>query len=136
MKNQNLINSKSFALSYWHSVETFGVEAVEKELNQPLWSKKYPDILQKIHSGDIKIRNQSVLPGEIVYEIAGRPECLYDFYESEDRKFLYAAFRDKLLTAPFDVSKAKAIKRQDALMLYGSYSLFKAADVGVGRKGE
>lgn len=134
--NQKIMDDKLHTLSYWHSCKTFGKAAVIDVLGQSVWSKKYPDIIQGLQSLEIPVKNRVVLPSDVVYEIARHPECLYDFFSSGDGESVYATHRGKPLVRPFDISKSKLIPRQEALMLFGSYALFRAVDVGEGLKGE
>jgi hypothetical protein len=136
MKPDRTSTNDPYSLTYWHAIETFGDVAVEAVINQASWSKEHPEVIKRANSREVITRNQTALPGAMIQEIAGRSECKYDFYEDEEQQVIYASFNDQELVRPFDVSKAKLIDRQDALLEYGAYSLFKAVDTGVGRRGE
>ena len=123
-------------MSYWHATQTFGLEAVTNVVLEGRWSERHPDLFRRIGSEDIRLKNTTVLPAETVREIAAKPECIYDFFADSDGVHLYAALRGEPLLRPFDVSSAKRIPTGEALSLYGGNCLYKAADTGVGIKGE
>jgi hypothetical protein len=136
MEHKRLSSEKDLAMTYWHATEAFGVDAVNIVLGQGKWSETHPDTVQGTLSSDIRLRNRTVLPAEIVYEIASRPECIYDFFADPDGAHLYASLRDQPLIRPFDTSQAERIPTHEALVRYGAYCLYKAADAGVGLRGE
>ena len=77
------------------------------------------------------------MPGEVVFDIADREECLHDFYADPDGVHLYAAPRKRKWTEPpvAEVLDHK-VSAQDALLMYGAVSPFVAIDKGSGLRGE
>jgi len=131
------LSDNILSLKYGLVVVTFGIEAVDKVIKQPKWAKKYPDLIQKILSEDLT-KGNVILPGEIIYEIAGRDECRDDYYADPDGKRLYAGDRSRK-SANLSTAEKRGyskIPNQEALLTYGAYCLFAASDRGVGYKGE
>jgi hypothetical protein len=79
-----------------------------------------------------------VLPGEIVYEIAGSEKCRDDYFADPDGVRLYAVDRVQMESGPPAAEARGHIKfpNQLALEIYGPYCLFSASDKGIGYKGE
>ena len=123
-------------LSYWHAVQTFGAEATDSVLKDPSWRVKFPEMVDGIQSQDLRTKNITLLPAEVLVAVAGREDCLYDFHADPDGIRLYASLRGQPPSLPFDVKDAVLLPRQEALARYGASCLFRAADLGVGRKGE
>jgi hypothetical protein len=129
-------DSRLGSLSYWHAVQTFGAEATNAVLEDPAWPEKYAEMVDRIGSEDLRMSNVTLLPAEVLIAIAGREDCLYDFHADPDGIRLYASFRGQPSALPFDEKDAIRLSRQQALAQYGASCLFRAADLGVGRKGE
>jgi hypothetical protein len=102
-------------LTYWHATQIFGPDALTQVLAEGRWSERYTDLFKRIGSEDIRLRNTTLLPAEVVREIAARPEFIYDFYADPDGVHLYATHRDEPLVRPYDVTKARPIPAGDAL---------------------
>jgi hypothetical protein len=117
-------------------VQTFGAESTNEVLKDPAWHEKCPELVERILSGDIRTKNVTILPAEVLIAIAGREDCLYDFHADPDGIHLYASVRGQPLALPFDAKDAIPLPRQEALRRYGASCLFRAADLGVGIKGE
>ena len=129
-------DSRIELLSYWHAIQTFGAEATNAIPEDPAWRKKYPEMVEGVGSNDLRTKNVTLLPEEVLIAIAGREDCLYDFYADPDGIHLYCSFRGQPLALPFDTEDAIRMSRKEALVEYGASCLFRAADLGVGRKGE
>jgi len=123
-------------LSYWHAVQTFGAKATDEVLANPVWSQRFPAMMEGIRSPDIGTRNTTLLPLEVLNAIARRDECLYDFHADPDGIRLYASHRGQPPSLPFEVKEAVLLPREEALRRYGASCLYYAAELGVGRKGE
>ena len=124
-------------MPYGLALSTFGQRAVDFVLSKPKWRAKFPAVLQQVQSTDTA-RFGSVLPGEIVYEIAGHQTCPYEYFADLDGKRLYAVERERKrpgLSAA-EAQGAQKMSAQEALIVYGACCLFTAIDKGVGIKGE
>ena len=128
------LSDKDLSLTYWQATVAFGEEAVDAVVRSLAFSREYPELAERLESGDQLEVSHTDLPGEVVYEIAGRPECLYDFHEDESGEWLYPSMRDQELLWGFPVFGARRLPRQEALLEYGAYCLFDAVDVGPGFK--
>lgn len=135
MNTQISLNDNILTLRYGLVVVTFGQRAVEGVLHQEKWIEKYPDLFQSLKEESI---SYVILPGEIIYEIAGRDECLDDYWADPDGRRLYAISRKQPAsnTAMLEAQALKKLSNQQALLEYGSYCLFAASDKGVGNKVE
>jgi len=136
MEGRYDVSSQEVSLLYGLALTVFGEEAVRSVLRQPKWDNKYSSLLSKPES--MEAREFAIyLPGEVVFEIAGREECLYDFYADPDGVHVYAAPRKREWTEPpvAEVLGHK-VSAQDALLIYGAVSLFAAIDKGSGLRGE
>jgi hypothetical protein len=129
-------DSRIESLSYWHAVQTFGAEATHGILEDPAWREKYPEIMEGVSSNDLRTKNVTLIPKEVLVAIAGREDCLYDFYADPDGIRLYCSFKGQPLALPFDTKDAIRLSLQEAFAEYGASCLFRAADLGIGRKGE
>lgn len=137
MKNKHDLSNHAIDLYYGLALIAFGEEAVNIVLNHAKWLEKYPDLIKRLNSTD-STKYGILLSGEIIYEIAGRNECRDDFYADLDNERLYAVERDRKWAEP-SVAEARGYKKiptQEALLTYGAYCLFKAADSSYGRRGE
>jgi hypothetical protein len=134
MRSQS--DSSIESLSYWHAVQTFGAEATDAILEHPAWREKYPEMVEGIYSNNLRTKKVTLLPEEVLIAIVGREECIYDFHADPDGIHLYCAFRGQPLALPFDTKDAIRLPRKEAFAEYGASCLFRAADLGVGRKGE
>jgi len=137
MEKRYDVSSKEVSLHFGLALTVFGEDAVRSVLRQTKWDERYSSLLAKLESMEAKVFGIS-LPGEVVFEIAGRDECLYDFYADPDGIHLYAGARKREWTDPpaAEVLGDKKISAQDALLAYGAVSLFAAVDKGSGLKGE
>lgn len=136
MKYAYQISDDMVRMLYWQAKTTFGEAAVKVVLHDPVWRAKYPKLIEQALSDDYRIRRPVILPGELVYAIAGRDECVDDFYGHPDRERLFAASRKYRGHTACDFQGYPLIPNQEALLTYGAYCLFKAADRGIGYKGE
>ena len=136
MKTEPNLSNETLSLKYWQAVITFGQEALEAVIGAPGFSRKHPELAEKLETLNLAQLKRIILPEEIIYEIAGRPESLYDFHADAGGNLLYPSGRGKELVRPAGVSDAKKLPTQKALLEYGAYCLFKAVDVGTGYKGE
>jgi hypothetical protein len=121
---------------YGLALTVFGEDAVKSVLRRPQWREKYRGLLVAAETMEAKAFG-TPLPGEVVFEIAGREECLHDFYADLDGIHLYAVPRKRQWADPSvaEVS-GKKLSAQDALLTYGALSLFSAVDKGSGLKDE
>jgi hypothetical protein len=119
------------------AIVTFGEDAVKEVLSMPKWKKKYETVIESIQLEGV-IQRDTILPGEIIYEIAGRDECKDDYYADPDGIRLYAVDRNPNKSKTISAEKQEIVKiqNQEALIRYGAYCLFSASDKGVGSKGE
>jgi hypothetical protein len=124
------------SLRYWQAIVAFGHEAVENELAEPRWCEKHPEIVEALASSDEQAKRGILLPGDIVFEIAGREECAEDFYADPDGKRLYAVEREWRDRSGPESRGHVLIPNQEALLTYGAFCLFRASDKGIGYKGE
>jgi hypothetical protein len=129
-------DARTSLLSYWHAVQTFGGEATDEVLADPVWSERFPAVTEGIGSTDVRIKNTTLLPMEVLTAIAGRDDCLYDFHADPDGIRLYVSHRGQPPSLPFEVRDAVLLPREEALRRYGPSCLYHAAELGVGRKGE
>jgi hypothetical protein len=130
------ISSEEVGLPYGLALTAFGAEAVRSVLQQPRWAKLYSSLQSKAQPTDGPTTFGIRLPGELIFEIAGRGECLYGFYADPDGVRLYAAARKRDWTPAAEVLGGKSITAQEALLAYGAVSLFTAVDKGSGLRGE
>ena len=130
------MSSDEVELPYGLALTVFGEEAVRSVLLQPRWAKVYSSLQSKAQSTDGPTAFGIPLPGELIFEIAGRAECLYDFYADPDGVRLYAAARNGDWTPAAEALGGKRITAQEALLAYGAVSLFTAVDKGSGLRGE
>jgi hypothetical protein len=93
-------------------------------------------MVEGVSSNNLRTKNVTLLPEEVLVAIAGREDCLYDFHADPDGIHLYCSFRGQPLALPFNANDAIRLSRQKALAEYGASCLFRAADLGIGRKGE
>ena len=138
MSGRYRLSDEELRLMYWQAVITFGKEAVECVVNRPMWIRKYPEIIRNAKSKDMRIKNDTLLPGEIVYEIAGQEECTHYFLAHPSGEKLYSApkkRKQKELLA-IDLKDYTKISSEEALLIYGAYCLFMAVDNIYGYKGE
>jgi len=125
-------------LLHWQAVTIFGAAAVDIATSQPEWRSTCPDLIVRVSSPAIRERYDAVLPGVVVYAIGQRPECVDDYYADPDGKRLYAVARTRKWEDPSS-AEAEGMDRipcPAALLTYGSYCLFMAADRGVGYRHE
>lgn len=140
MKQENIRSHENMAIYYGLALITFGEDAVNNVLNEVEWRKKYPDLMRQFQSTEGKYK--TTLPGEIVYKIAGRDDCIYDFYASPDGERLYSKDRHKKWDVPraidieIETKGFRHVPSQQALLEYGVYCLYKAVDSTYGIKGE
>lgn len=123
-------------LSYWHAVQTFGAQATDEVLANPVWRERFPVVTERLRSADIGTRNTTPLPAEELTAIAGRDDCLDDFHADPDGIRLYASHRGQTPALPFEVKEVVLLPREETLRRYCASCLFHAAELGVGRKGE
>lgn len=137
METKYDISSAEVQLAYGFALIVFGEAAVGKVLGHAKWLEKYPSALSRVHSEE-STKFGVTLPGEVIYEIAGQEECLYDFYADPDGVRLYAVARDRKWAEPpaAETMGDRKISAQEALLSYGAHSLFAAVDKGTGLKGE
>jgi hypothetical protein len=139
MRSSNT-SDQDLSLKYGLAVVTFGQRAVEDALGQAKWSEKYPELFDRLESTNQNViaRANLVLPGEIVYEIAGNEKCRDDYYADPDGERLYAVDRIRVEPGPpaAEARGHRKIPNQLALVTYGAYCLFSASDKGIGYKGE
>jgi hypothetical protein len=129
-------SSQDLSLTYWQATIAFGEEAVDAVVRSPAFARRYPELSKRLESEDQLEVSHTELPGEVVYEIAGRSECLYDFYADNSGIRLFPAMRGQELVWGFPVFGAMRLPIQEALLEYGAFCLFDAVDVGPGyRKG-
>jgi hypothetical protein len=120
----------------------FGREAVETVLRDPRWTRAYSAVIEALQSKDELAKAETILPGDLVFAIAGRDECVFDFYGSPDGDRLYARYRHEVWPEPRAIDKEierqrlARIPSQEALGSYGAYCLFMAADNVYGRRGD
>jgi hypothetical protein len=136
MNRPHNINDNTQCLRYWQAIVAFGREAVEKELAEPRWCEEHPEIVEALASSDEQAKRGILLPGDIVFEIAGREECAEDFYADPDGKRLYAVEREWRDRSGPESRGHVLIPNQEALLTYGAFCLFMASDKGIGYKGE
>jgi hypothetical protein len=124
-------------LSLWEARETFGEEAVNAVLTVPGLPNKYPELYRKLEDSSL-LPGHIILPWELVNEMAGRPECLYDFWTGIDWRgidgdTLYPSYRGKEPTPP--VRNQRRVAPQQAIVEFGAYCMFEAIERGSGHKG-
>jgi hypothetical protein len=142
MSANPLTHNQNLALTHGQAVIVFGPEAVKAVLRDAEWIDRTPEVASRLRERDEITRSQTMLPGEIVYAIAGREDCIYDFYATPDGDRLFARHRHRQWTEPraidVEIEKQRMTKipAQEALLEYGAYCLFMAADNIYGRKGE
>lgn len=142
MNTKNIFSEEFHSLDYGSAYMVFGNEARDAVIRDEKWIKKYPDVIESITSSDVK-KYGTILPAEMVYEIAGREECEFDFYTPPDGMTLHARYRHKTWDEPraidvlIETHGFRQVPNQQALLEYGSYCLFRAVDTGSGaKKGE
>ena len=130
----------AFSIIIGQATVVFGEEALEAVLSAPKFAEKYPALARRLKAINRQQYGHTVLPGEVVFEIAGQPACRYDFYTDEGKDKLYAILRgedfEKTLAPFYGLGKVNKVPVQQALLEYGIWCLFKAADVGIGYKNE
>lgn len=138
MDSKNLLSEELHSLGYGMAITTFGQDAIQAVINDKRWIRKYPHVISGIEAKNYLAR----LPAEIVYEIAGREECTFDFFATPDGTRLYAKDRHKKWDEPraieieIETKGYRHIPNQQALLDYGAYSLFRATDGVYGVKDE
>jgi hypothetical protein len=136
------LGDESLSLKLGQAYIAFGREAVDAGLREPSWVEKFPEVIARATGPEDPERYGTVLPGEIIHSIAGKGEGAFDFYASPDGERLYARHRHGLWSEPraIDVEIERQnltlVPTQQALLTYGAYCLFMAADSIYGRRGE
>ncbi len=128
MESQPDLSDTKFALIYWQATITFGRDAVNAALAKSPWQERFPNTAANAAACDVptmRSGNDTVLPGELVYEIAGQDDLPYGFFISEDQECLYSSGGDRQRIAPCD-----------ALLKYGAYAMFYSVDNLYGMKGQ
>ena len=123
-------------LEHWQAVTVFGETAVDAVLRGSKYGQRHPALASISTSPKLEGMDRRVLPGCVVWEIAGHSECLYDFFTTASENMIYPARRGEGLVLPFEVPDARRVERQDALRDFGSFCLFMAVHRGMGYKGE
>jgi hypothetical protein len=95
MSKTDSLSGEGPSLKNWRAEITFGPEAVDAILSEARWAQQFPDVVERLQSRDEIAKSQTVLPGEMIYVIAGRDECTFDFYASPDGDRLYGKYRHK-----------------------------------------
>src|SRR4051812_23733767 len=103
LKNEPSLPALALTMLYWQGSTTFGRPAVEQVLGHtdnpsPLrkmlgrdrspWQDRYPEVIAGLQSTDMRTKYDTIVPPEIVYEIAGRRECYNNFYIDPDGRRL------------------------------------------------
>jgi hypothetical protein len=130
------IDQSSLGLKYWQAVAAFGPPAVEKVVRDPQWADRYPETVRVLHGGTETERHEVLLPGDVVFEIAGHPECTDVYYADPDGKRLYAVERKSQDRSGPESRGHILIPNQEAMVRYGAYCLFMASEKGIGYRGE
>lgn len=135
-RKADLSDNELYSLKYWQAVVAFGATAVENTVNESRWIEIFPEIFDKLRSDNMLYKRDVILPGDIIYEIAGREECVDDYFADRDEERLYAIDKQKKVSYKPDLSDCVYIPTQEALIDYGATCLFEASDKGVGYRGE
>ncbi len=95
---------------------------------------RYAAIVQQTLSADLRTRYDVILPGEILHEIAQQTTCVDDYYVDADGQRLYAVARERKGQEPSSAETDGLLKLRgpQALLNYGAFCLFMAADRSVG----
>ena len=104
--------------------------------------EKFPVVIASAIEPENPKKYDTVLPGEIIHSIASKDQGEFQFYASPDGERLYARYRHmhwlepRAIDVEIERQKLTLIPTQEALLTYGAYCLFMAADNIYGRRGE
>lgn len=138
--NYDIDPSPILSMTLWKAIDVFGEEAVQAVVKSPEFAHRYPDLLIRLQSDELRTRYDTLLPAAVVLEIAGRDDCLYDFLEDPAVGTITAV----VVGEPVEteglrergINRWVKLDRQEALRKYGGHSLWKAVDRGVGYERE
>lgn len=135
-----------YSLRYFQLVKLFHHEGVDSVLRQGLWKEIYPEQIAEWQSEDKLVSTRTLVPGEIVLEIARVAECFLDFYSDPSSDTLYAAVKgckpsqliheehNKLVH--HEIEGVVRLTAEQAIREYGSDALWLADDYGYSKRGE
>jgi hypothetical protein len=122
------------------AASVFGENAVEAVVRSPYFSETYPGLWKQFQSSDNGIRWNTLLPAETMLSIAGRQECVNDFWESpgRDRVLCSSADPTPVGTRAEEGWLKGCVKldRQLALKTYGAFALYTACNRNFASKRE
>ncbi|MDQ2809681.1 MAG: hypothetical protein M3Z04_22630 [Chloroflexota bacterium] len=132
-----MISDEALSLLYWQAAIAVGRTALDAVLREPYGARRYPDLIQRTQSTNVRTKNDTVIPGELLDAALRSDLCANEFYISEDGSRIYAVD----LTLPWMAQRVAdagltRIEGTVALRSYGAYPLFMAADNSYGYKGE
>lgn len=117
-----------FALRYWQAAVAFGPAAVEGTLTRPDVASRHSELVHKLSVSDEQSRRGTMLPRDVVFEIAAHPECKDDYYADPDGKRLYSVERRLRDRGAPRARGNVLIDNREALQEYSAYCLFMASD--------
>lgn len=142
MNKQLPISDESLSLKLGQAYITFGRVAVDTCLRENHWTEKYPEVIARAIGPEDPEKYDTILPGEVIYSIAGKDEGEFQFYASLDGERIYARHRHmhwpepRAIDIEIERQNLNLIPTQQALLTYGAYCLFMAADNIYGQRGE
>lgn len=142
MSEQPPVSDESLSLTLGQAYITFGKEAVDACLRENRWMEKFPEVIARASGPEDPNKYDTVLPGEIIHSIAGKDQGEFQFYASPDGERLYARYRHvhwpepRAIDVEIERQNLTQIPTQQALLTYGAYCLFMAADNIYGQRGE
>ena len=124
------------------AVGAFGSKAVQTVVGSAEFAETYPALSRQLQSGDVGTRSHTLLPAETMLAIAGRDDCIKDFWEAPERDYIRCWPVDQAPVGSTRLDEACPPKRwiklhrQEALKTYGAFALFRAVDASLGSKRE
>jgi hypothetical protein len=142
MSEQLPINDEILSLKLGQAYITFGREAVDACLREDRWTEKYPELIARASGPEDPQKYDTILPGEIIYTIAGTDAGDDKYFDSQHGERLYARNRHlhwpepRAIDVEIERQNLTLIPTQQALLTYGAYCLFMATDNIYGQRGE
>jgi hypothetical protein len=138
MNERFALTHAALTLRYWQACVTFGKRSTGAVLGETRWLAKYARVIEGVREKDLRSSNDVVLPGEIVFEIAGEGHGDDEFYADPDAQRLYAVARRREGKEPSsaDTDGLEKVATPEALLSYGAFCLFMSSDRSIGYRRE
>ncbi len=133
MKEYN-ISDDALTLRYWQAVIAFGQIAVDTVLRQDLKDNQFSELAENIQisdDGSIRVNSAMILPGSLIYSIAGNENQPHDYTTDTSKTILGNVPRNES-SRNMEAEGWRRMPAQEALLKYGAYCLFQSEDRGTG----